>query len=199
MVSRTAAGLAAAIGLSERPRSSAPAGPTNGRPERNQGLCSTISNDAPGPRLRDHRTREAGRPTGCGRGRGPATRLEGKTLMVLLRFGPHVQSAAGRRTSRPAHRSPSQSPDSLANQEIEKEGLPRRWGRRRRRRGGRARRALGSRRRQRTVVFFAQGGARRISRRGAGPGGRRRVERTLPTASCEPQRCGHDGHQGEPH
>jgi hypothetical protein len=196
-----AAGVAAAIWSACAPSLLGPSGirPTNGRPERDQGLCSTISNGAPGPRLTALARQQA------------ADAAEGKPrdwkefnlhdspsgLPAYAQRGrvPHIGTSASQ---------PPQSPDSLANQEIEKEGLARRLGRgRRRRRGGRAsrcfRRALASRRRQRTVVFFAQGGARRISRRGGGPGGRRRVEWTLPTASCEPERCGHDGHQAEPH
>jgi hypothetical protein len=203
MVPRTAAGVAAAVGLRARPRSSAPAG--SGRPMAARAQPrSLLNNFQRGAGSKPHRTREAG-------GRRPAAdAAEGKPR-DWKEFNPHdspsvlpAYAQCGRvpHIATSASRAPP-SPDSLANQEIEKEGLARRLGRGRRRRGGRAsrcfRRALAGRRRHRTVVFFAQGGARRISRRGAGPGGRRRVEWTLPTASCEPERCGHDGHQGEPH
>jgi hypothetical protein len=102
------------------------------------------------------------------------------------------------RSGRPPMGQPARPRGSLAKQEIEKEGLRRRW-RCRRRGPGHTERAIAGRRGQRTVVFLAQPGARRVSRRrGDLCARRRRVERTLPAATCEPKRCGHDGHQGQP-
>jgi len=87
---------------------------------------------------------------------------------------------------------------SLCEQEIEGEGFGRR-GRRgwRRCRHGRAR-AFAGRGRHRTIIFLAQRRARCIGGRRSNPGARRRVERALAPTACEPKRCGHGGHQGQP-